>query len=79
MMCAINLSSIHSQPAGTCSHLALYVSEVNGLGPDVQVHLLTPQLLALRQEGETGLGFLHALHVSILERECQQVLQADGG
>lgn len=57
-------------------HLALYVSQVNGLGSNVQEHLLAPQFLVLSQEGESCLGFLHILNVPVLEGECQQVLQA---
>lgn len=62
--------------SSACSHLTLYVSEVNGLCTNIQEHLLAPQLFVLSQEGETGLGFLHTLHIPVLERECQQVLHA---
>jgi len=49
---------------------------MNGLRSDIQVHLLTPQLFVLSQDGETHLGFLHILHIPVLERVRQQVLQA---
>lgn len=61
---------------GSCPHLALDVSQVNGLRSDVQEHLLAPQLLVLSQEGEASLRLLHALHVAVLQRERQQVLRA---
>ena len=62
-------------PVSICSHLALYVSEKNSFFSDIQVHLLAPQLVVLRQEGETCLGLLHTLHIPVLEWERQQVLQ----
>lgn len=61
---------------GSCPHLALDVSQVNGLRSDVQEHLLAPQLLVLSQEGEASLRLLHALDVAVLQRERQQVLRA---
>lgn len=61
---------------GSCPHLALDVSQVNGLRSDVQEHLLAPQLLVLSQEGEASLRLLHALHVAVLQRKRQQVLRA---
>lgn len=57
-----------------CPHQALDVSEENGFCSNIQEHLLTPQLLVLGQEGEPCLGFLHPLHIPILEREGQEVL-----
>lgn len=62
-------------PVSISSHLALYVSEMNSFLSDIQVHLLAPQLLVLRQEGETCLGLLHTLHIPVLEWERQQVLR----
>ncbi|KAF3853430.1 hypothetical protein F7725_014118 [Dissostichus mawsoni] len=46
--------------------------KLNGLNSNIQEHLLTPQLFALSQEGESGLGLLHIDHLTIFERECQQ-------
>lgn len=61
---------------GRQPHLALDVSQVNGLCSNIQEHLLAPQLLVLSQEGEAGLRLLHALDVAVLQRERQQVLRA---
>lgn len=55
------------RPSGVRSHQALDVSEENGFCSNIQEHLLTPQLFVLSQEGEPFLGFLHALHIPILE------------
>lgn len=60
-----------------CSHQALDVSEENSFFSNIQEHLLTPQLFVLSQEGEPCLGFLHTLHVPILEGEGQEVLQRE--
>ena len=55
------------EPSCICPHIALYVPEINSFFSDVQEHLLAPQLLVLRQEGETCLGLLHTLHIPVLE------------
>lgn len=59
--------SVTPRPSGMCSHQALDVSEENSFFSNIQEHLLTPQLFVLSQEGEPCLGFLHTLHVPILE------------
>lgn len=61
------------------SHQALDVPEENGVCSDVQEHLLAPQLFVLSQEGEPCLGFLHSLHIPVLEREGQEVLRRGEG
>lgn len=53
--------------SGPRPHLALDVSQVNGLCSDIQEHLLAPQLLVLGQEGKASLRLLHTLDVAVLQ------------
>lgn len=64
---------------GVCPHLALEVTEENGVGSHVQVHLLNPQLLVLSQEGESRLGLLRVHHLAVPQGERQQVLPTGVG